>query len=495
MTRATAVAVSTRKPKSSRAVAPAKAKPDPKAPISIIAACRDPKIFGPWFKDAESWSNWFTFLRALFGLEMSESDLAAFRKFTGRSAPTQNGYLDATLIVGRRGGKSLVLATIAAYIACFLDWRPFLTGGERAVVLVLAADKKQAQSIFRYLRDMLDIPMLRGLITRETNELLELANSVSIEVVTASYRTIRGRTVVAALCDELAFWRTDEGANPDSEIIAALKPAMATVPGARLLKASSPYSRRGVLWNDYRKHFGRDESASLVWQGDTRSMNALVPESFIAAAIADDPESAAAEYGAQFRSDVEAFISREAVEACIMSGRFELAPLAFETHSAFVDPSGGSADSMTLAIVHREGERVIVDAICEARPPFSPESVVSDFAALLRSYGIKTVTGDRFAGEWPRERFFVHGIEYRVSEKSKSDLYRDMLPLINGCRVGLLDHPRLIAQLCALERRTARGGRDSIDHPPGQHDDIANAVAGAVVMAASASRIPRLVFG
>src|SRR6516164_5343546 len=225
MTRATAVAVSTRKPKSSRAVAPAKAKPDPKAPISIIAACRDPKIFGPWFKDAESWSNWFTFLRALFGLEMSGSDLAAFRKFTGRRAPTQNGYLDATLIVGRRGGKSLVLATIAAYIACFLDWRPFLTGGERAVVLVLAADKKQAQSIFRYLRDMLDIPMLRGLITRETNELLELANSVSIEVVTASYRTIRGRTVVAALCDELSFWRTDEGANPDSEIINALKPA------------------------------------------------------------------------------------------------------------------------------------------------------------------------------------------------------------------------------------------------------------------------------
>jgi hypothetical protein len=29
-----------------------------------------------------------------------------------------------------------------------------------------------------------------------------------------------------------------------------------------------------------------------------------------------------------------------------------------------------------------------------------------------------------------------------------------------------------------LERRTARGGRDSIDHPPGAHDDLANAVAG-----------------
>jgi hypothetical protein len=485
------------KPKSSRAVVPAKAKSsDPKAPISIIAACQDPKIFGPWFKGAESWANWFVFLKALFGLPMADIELAAFRQFTGRGAPNPQGHLDATLVVGRRGGKSLVLATIAAYIACFIDWRQYLTGGERAVVLALAADKKQAQSIFRYLRDMLDIPMLQGLITRETNELLELANMVSIEVVTASYRTIRGRTVVAALCDELAFWRTDEGANPDVEIINALKPAMATVRGARLLKASSPYSRRGVLWNDYRKHFGKNESATLVWQAATRDMNPMVPQAFINNAFADDPESCAAEYGAQFRSDVEAFISREAVDACVMPGRFELAPFAFEAqYSAFVDPSGGSADSMTLAIVHREGERTIVDAIREARPPFSPESVVSDFCTLLRTYGIKTVVGDRFAGEWPRERFFVHGIEYKVSDKSKSDLYRDMLPLINGGRVELLDHPRLISQLCSLERRTARGGRDSIDHPPGQHDDIANSVAGAVVMATSASRIPRLVFG
>jgi hypothetical protein len=49
----------------------------------------------------------------------------------------------------------------------------------------------------------------------------------------------------------------------------------------------------------------------------------------------------------------------------------------------------------------------------------------------------------------------------------------------------LLDHPRLINQICGLERRTARGGRDSIDHSPGNHDDVANAVAGAIVAAAA----------
>jgi hypothetical protein len=62
-----------------------------------------------------------------------------------------------------------------------------------------------------------------------------------------------------------------------------------------------------------------------------------------------------------------------------------------------------------------------------------------------------------------------------------------LLPILNGSRVELPDHPRLVAQLCQLERRTARGGRDSIDHAPGAHDDLANAVAGTVVTALQAA--------
>jgi hypothetical protein len=84
---------------------------------------------------------------------------------------------------------------------------------------------------------------------------------------------------------------------------------------------------------------------------------------------------------------------------------------------------------------------------------------------------------------WPAERFRAHGIAYEICETTKSDLYRDLLPLLNAGRAELLDHPRLVAQLCNLERRTARGGKDSIDHAPNAHDDVANAVAGAVVAA------------
>jgi hypothetical protein len=469
----------------------------PPRQLTILDVCSDPDLFGPWFKDRSTWAAWFTFQKALFGIPLNDTELALFAECTGRSEPAPGGYLEATLIVGRRGGKSLMLAATATFLACFRDYKPYLTGGERGVIMIIAADRRQAQSIFRYIKGLLSVPLLAGLIERETSEVIELTNSVSIEIQTASFRTIRGRTVVASLNDELGFWRGDDGASPDTEILAALRPAMATIPGAMMFKASSPYARSGVLYDDYRRHYAKDDSPVLVWKAPTRTMNPSVPQSVLDEAYERDPQSAAAEYGAEFRTDVEAFISREAVDAVVVPNLFELPPMFGTDYVAFVDPSGGSADSMTLAIAHRTGDgRVILDAIREAKPPFSPESVVEEFSKLLSQYSIKTVTGDRYAGLWPRERFYVHGIEYQCSEKPKSDLYRDLLPLINSQQVELLDQPKLISQLCSLERRTARGGRDSIDHPPGaSHDDVANAVAGVLVLASAAAKRTGLLFG
>jgi hypothetical protein len=219
-------------------------------------------------------------------------------------------------------------------------------------------------------------------------------------------------------------------------------------------------------------------------------MNPTVPQAVIDEAMEADPASAAAEYIAEWRTDVETFVARAVVEAAVLPGRFELPRVEGVRYWGFVDPSGGSSDSMTAAVVHMQGNTtVIVDALRERRPPFSPDDVVSEFCATLRSYGITRVHGDRFAGEWPRERFRVHGIEYAVAAKPKSDLYRDLLPLLNAGRVELLAQKRLVAQLCSLERRTARGGRDSIDHAPGAHDDVANAAAGAAVLAAQAAAL------
>lgn len=154
-------------------------------------------------------------------------------------------------------------------------------------------------------------------------------------------------------------------------------------------------------------------------------------------------------------------------------------------YTAFVDPSGGSSDSMTLAIAHAEGKLVVLDAVREVRAPFSPGAVVEQFTALLAKYQVWTVHGDRYAGEWAREPFQQRGINYEPAEMTKSELYLAFLPLLNSRAVALIEHPRLEHQLVNLERKVTRGGRDMIDHVRGGHDDIANAVAGACVLALS----------
>lgn len=97
---------------------------------------------------------------------------------------------------------------------------------------------------------------------------------------------------------------------------------------------------------------------------------------------------------------------------------------------------------------------------------------------------LQLIVGDHYAGEWPRERFAKHGVTYETSRLTKSELYLGLLPLLNSGRVVLLDDRRLRAQLLGLERHTGRGGRDSITHAPGQHDDLINAAAGALLLAA-----------
>ena len=476
----------------------------------IIETTRSAALFKPWFRDPKTWAAWFSFLKALFGLKMTDADLTIFRQCTGRDSPPNGGATEAWLCVGRRGGKSLMLALVAVFLATARDWRPYLTPGERGTVMIIAADRKQARTIFRYIASMLkDVKVLARLVERETADTIELTNQVSIEIQTASFRTVRGYTLIAALADEIAFWTSDEtGANPDKEILAALRPAMSTVPGAMLLCASSPYARRGALWDAYSKHYGQPNiikrvlggkaSPVLVWNADTRTMNPTVSQELIDEAFDDDPARAIAEYGrdgkVEFRSDVESFISKEALDACTIPDRHELAPVADTKYFAFVDPAGGSGtDSMTLAVAHKSSDgKAVLDLVREVRPKFSPESVTAEFCAILQSYQITKVVGDRYAGEWPRERFHVHGKIYQISDKVKSDIYQALLPILNSNNAELFELPRMFSQFLGLERRTARGGRDSIDHSPGGHDDIANAVGGALVLAYSNPSGPRV---
>ena len=462
--------------------------------LTILDAMADPSLFGPWFQ-GKSWDAWKAFLAALFGLPMGKAGLALYQRHTSRQSAPRAPAREAWLVVGRRGGKSLIGALLGVFFACFKDNRGKLAPGEVATIMVIASDRRQARVILRYVKGFLEnIPMLKAMVVNETKEGIELCNRTAIEIHTCSFRAVRGYSIAACIADEVAFWRSEESANPDVEIINAVRPGMASLPGSLLIGISSPYARRGALWEAYRQHYGQDGDPVLVWQADTRSMNPAVDPKVIQDAYEQDEAAAAAEYGAQFRRDIEGFVSAEAVGAVVVPGRYELPRVSEVRYFGFVDPSGGSQDSMTLAIAHRENGKAVLDAVREHKPPFSPEGVASEFAEVLKAYHISTVTGDRYGGEWPREQFRKRGIEYKPAEKTKSELYLELLPAINSGKVELLGNARLLAQLRSLERRSSRIGRDSVDHGPGGHDDLANAAAGALVGAMARPRVPFMVF-
>jgi len=292
--------------------------------VNILDSLDSADLFAGQFQPAESWAAWRAVLAALFALPMTEAQLATYRRHTGREVQPSAPARECWLAVGRRGGKSRVAALVAVYLAAFK--KHTLAPGETGVLMVIAGDRRQARVVLRYITGLLEsTPILSRLVARRMRESIVLTNGIVIEVHTASFRSTRGYTVVGAVLDEVAFWPADEAAaNPDSEILAAIRPGMATVPGSLIVAISSPYARRGELYRAIERHHGRDGDAVLTWTADTLTMNPSADPAEIARAFEEDELSAWSEYGrdgeVRFRTDVESFISREAVVAVVESG-------------------------------------------------------------------------------------------------------------------------------------------------------------------------------
>ena len=434
-----------------------------------------PLVGGP------SWAPWRVLLIAAMGEPLTTAERETFYALTGREREPVEAVDEFWGVMGRRGGKSRAIAVLGSYIGALVDHRDVLAPGERGVLPILAASLDQAQAVFNFTAGVLDsVPRLGALVSSRTADSLSLRTGVDIRVRPASFRTIRSITAVAAVCDELAFWRSDESVNPDEEILAALRPALLTT-GGPLVVISSPHARKGELWRSYREHYGpAGDARILVANAASRTMNPTLPQDDIDRAYKRDAARARAEYGGQFRDDIEDFLSLPDLEKVVNRGVEAIPFAAGVSYVGFCDPSGGRADSMTLAIAHHDGGKAVLDFLAEVQPPFSPDDVAKGFADTLKGYGLSEVTGDRFGAAWVTERFEKHGIIYKPSEFSRSDIYARTLPLVMEQRVQFLDSPKMISQFVALERRINKGGKDNINHPTGGNDDVCNAAAGAV---------------
>jgi Phage Terminase len=270
--------------------------------------------------------------KAVFALPMDDSELAIYRQCTGRTQPPVKQPSEIYTIVGRRGGKSFISSLTAVFIACFSSFKQYLNAGEKAAILVLARDRDQAKIVFSYVSGILRaLPPLAAMIAVERADEIELDNGVVIMVKTSDFRAIRGLTVAAAILDEVAFWDS-EGVSPDREVLTALRPATSTIPGAKLIAISTPYSQAGSLYEAHRDHYGKDDEHTLIWQASTRQMNPTLDEDLIQRELERDPEGAQAEWLATFRTDLQAAFSPEALEACTIRAGITCRPPDTQLH-------------------------------------------------------------------------------------------------------------------------------------------------------------------
>src|SRR5262249_29043573 len=222
-------------------------------------------------------------------------------------------------VAGRRSGKSRMAAAVAIYLALFQKHR--LVPGEKGMALVLAGSIDQAKTVFGYVHGFLQAaPALQREVIAIKRQEIELRNGIVIAVHSNSYRTVRGRTLVAAVLDEVSFWRDESTATPDTETYTAILPSLATTTGM-LVGISKPYRKLGLLHQKHRDHFGVDGDDVLVVQGNSKTFNPSLSDAVLAAQRAADPTAAGAEWDAEFRSDIGAFLDDELIDAAIDHGR------------------------------------------------------------------------------------------------------------------------------------------------------------------------------
>jgi hypothetical protein len=343
--------------------------------LNIVEAMDHPKLFGPWFK-GPSWDGWRAILRAAYALPMTDAEIEFFRAVAQRDPPKKK-VKELWLCCGRRAGKDSIASLIAAYESYFFDGKSTLRRGERALVACFACDNDQAKIELDYTKSYYDdLAPLKVRVRRETMSGFELTNNLDVSIVTNNDKAARGRPILLCVLDECSRYRDESSSTPDIELYRALKPGMATLPDSLLLGISTPYKKSGILFEKFAESFGKNDDAVLFIKAPSILLNPTLSQADIDKEIEDDPEGASAEWLAEFRSDISAFIDRDMIARCIPDrSRFELPPLPNVQYYAFCDPSGGSSDSMTLAICHKDEwtDNAILDRICERKAPFSPE--------------------------------------------------------------------------------------------------------------------------
>ena len=457
--------------------------------MDIIQFRHDPELLGrlPHMRTPETQRAWDCWLRALYGLPIEdEADLDLFRVCTGRQTPHVGGYPEGAAITGRQSGKTQCAADVVTFTAATA---PADGSADGTYAVLVAQDMRGSmRAAFQYIRQAFErVPMLARMVAAQTAETITLTNGVTIAVYPCRPSAVRGIRALVAVADELAFYRTSDGNPVDTEMLRALRPALATT-GGKLIVQSSPYGQTGALWELHRRAFGNESSTTLVWQATAPTMHVGLPADYLARMEADDPEAYRSEVLGEFRAGLATLLDPEALDACVAEWR-EQPPRDGVAYHVGADISGGQRDATTAAASFLDGDRVVIAAVRAWPAPHNPEQVMGEVVEFAKSYRCgHRIVADRYAAQFPARAAERHGARLEPSELDRSALYLELLPRVQAGTIVIPNDPATLRELRGLERKRGFAGKDRVDHRPGAHDDRANALALAAYLAGGRRR-------
>ena len=302
---------------------------------------------------------WRATLRLLYGLPLEPADVDFLTVATHRSRDALASYAPGRFTelwarVGRRGRKSSVAVLIAVYEALFGDHESHIVPGEIALIPVISKDLSGSETVRRFEHSFLDALGIGYRETRFGNVGATVIDGsrIALACLACSSTAPRGPAIPVAILDEIGFWQSSDAyANPDTEILAALRPAQAQFPGRKLLSISSPFAEIGVFHTTVEAALGNDgNKRSLAVEGPTWQWSPSVTEE-LTHELEPDPDTHSREYGAKPSAIGSSIVfATSAVDQCF--GRTYGGSYSTVTYQTIgvLDMSSGGSDSVTAGV-------------------------------------------------------------------------------------------------------------------------------------------------
>ena len=295
------------------------------------------------------------------------------------------GYNEIDMIVGRRGGKSVVVAAVAAYKLYLLlshrDPQEYygLVPGSPIDLTMMAQDSKGSSRLYDQLKEDINrAPFFAPYIKSMTGEEMtfisesdrgkrELTPSIKAAAYPCTTNAVRGPSSYFLALDEFAHYRQQIGSTSD-EMYSAAAPATMQFKGggtrdglreSMIFIITSPVNKIGKYYTLFRDALLEGPSSPvLAFQCSTAEMNPRSDTPFLKKEYKDNPEKFKAEYGGEFLDASETYVKGLTIDECVDQDRGNVTTLLSSMlgHNYFWGLDlGMKHDATALAVCHWEG--------------------------------------------------------------------------------------------------------------------------------------------